>query len=278
MTVKEHRKTISEERLEAYLQDRGLDDFEYEPKIDGTEKTPDYRIPVDSSSVFTEVKEFAPEEWPKGVGSFDPYPPIRRKITDAVKQLHALKGQPCVLMLSNPYGALVPLNKTTIFGAMLGNVGITMPYDPAIQGFDSNRASQAFFAGGKMIRYVAGRPFEQRNTTISAICALEYLREGSRRLGIHIAQWERASGERRSLERVFEMALAAEGTDADGAIRHLRLVVCENPYAVAPLPQAFGIGPFDERWGFRDGDLTRMFVGADLAALEKDEQAAGVRR
>ncbi len=74
------------------------------------------------------------------------------------------------------------------------------------------------------------------------------------------------------------MAREAEGTEADGSISHLRIVVYENLYAVVPLTEAFGTGPYDERFGVREGRLRRVFVGPSLEALEADERAVGVKR
>ena len=128
-----------------------------------------------------------------------------------------------------------------------------------------------------MHRYKNGRPIQPQNTTISAICALDHFEEGSRRFHIRIEQWERKTGLTCSPETICSMAQDAERTEPDAWISHLRIVVYENPYACAPLTEAFGTGQYDERFGFREGRLCRVFVGASLQALEADERAAGVK-
>lgn len=273
----EQAKTASEKLFETYLRDRGINDFEHEPDIIGTSKRPDYCVLINEARAFFEVKEFEPGEVVQGVFSFDPYPPIREKINDAQKQLKALKGNMCSIVLANPHGAFVHLNDMIVFGAMLGNMGITMPFDPKTNSFDASRTRKTFLSGGKMIRHQAGIPIAPQNTTISAICVLTSLAEGSRRLGIRIKKWERETGQKRTLDQVWHMANEAQGTEADGSIYRFRLVIYENPYAVAPLSESFGTGPFDERFGVREGRVTRVCVGTELLKLEADEREADVQ-
>ena len=58
--------------------------------------------------------------------------------------------------------------------------------------------------------------------------------------------------------------------------RHLHIQVYENQDAVTPLVEAFGTGPWDERFGVRHGHFRRVFAGSSLAALEADERVSGV--
>jgi hypothetical protein len=270
-------KTSSEQLFETYLRDHGINDFEYEPGITGTERRPDYRVPAGGNDVFFEVKEFEPGEIIQGVVSFDPYPPIREKINYAQKQLKTLKGKMCAIVLANPHGAFVHLDGMIVFGAMLGNMGITMPFDPKTKSFDDSRARSTFLEGGKMVRHKAGIKIAPQNTTISAICVLNTLAVGSRRLSIRIKKWEQETGQKRTFDQVWDMATEAQGTEADGSIYRLRLVTYENPYAVAPLTESFGNGPFDERFGVREGRVIRVFAGTELLKLEAEERAANAQ-
>ena len=115
ISVKKNAKTISDQLFETYLRLHGLRDFVYEPKIDGTTRSPDYQVEVAGSKAYFEVKEFAPDE-PLTGGSFAPYAPVRSKIHDAQKQLRSLKGRMCAIVLSNPHNAFVLLNGTIIYG------------------------------------------------------------------------------------------------------------------------------------------------------------------
>ncbi len=271
-------RTASEKLLETYLTESGLRDFDYEPVIEGITRRPDYRVRVGNAQVFCEVKEFEPQEQGPGVRCVDPYPPIRSKINDAQKQLRALKGRMCVIMLANPYSSPVFLDPILIYGAMLGDVGITRPFEPDMGVVDRDRASWAFLSGGKMNRYRKGNAFEAQNTTISAICVLGQLAEGSRWRRVRRARRKRETGRPFTLESRLNEAAAAQNTEADSNLYRLRIQVYENPYAAVSLTRDFGAGPWDERFGERDGRPSRVFVGYCLAALEAEERAAGVEQ
>jgi len=269
-------KTASEQLFETYLHSHGLNEFDYEAEIAGITRHPDYRLRLVDSDIFFEVKEFEPPKVIRAGGSFDPYPPIRSKINEAQKQLRDLKGRMCGIVLANPHGSLVFLRPMDIFGAMLGNVGITMPFDTETGAYDSERTTQAFLSGGKMIRYKNGQAIAPQNTTISAICVLGAVAESSRRFAIRVAELKRESGESGTLVSILEKAIETQGTAAGASIHHPCIQVYANPYAVAPLTEAFGTGPWDERFGVRNGRLLGVFAGSSLAALEADERAAGL--
>jgi len=272
-------KTASDQLFETYLRSHGLNEWDHEPEIAGTTRHPDYRVRLMESEIFFEVKGFAPPEEIPAVGSFDPYRPIRSKINEAQKQLHALKGQICGIVLANPHRSFVFLEPMDIYGAILGNLGITMPFDAEAGAFDSERATQAFLSGGRMIRYnKKGLAIAPQNTTISAVCTLGSVEEDSRRFAIRVAKVKRETGQSGTLESILETALETQGTEAGASLHHLCIQVYENPYAVAPLMEAFGTGPWDERFGARDGRFLRVFAGSSLAALEADELASGVER
>jgi hypothetical protein len=271
-------KTASEQLFETYLVSHGFKEFDHEAEIAGATRRPDYRVRIVEAEIFFEVKEFEPpEEFQEG-GAYDPYAPIRSKINEAQKQLRALKGQMCGIVLANPHGAFIDLESMAIYGAMLGNLGITMPYDEEADAYDFERATQTFLAGGKMIRYKHGQAIAPQNTTISAVCVLGTVAESSRRFAIRVANLMRETGQSDTLESIWETALEMQDTEADAALDPLRIQVYENPYAVAPLVETFGTGPWDERFGVRNGRFLRVFAGSSLMALEADEHASGVER
>lgn len=271
-------KTASEQLFETYLHSHGLKEFDYEPEITGTARHPDYRVKLVGSQIFFEVTEFEPDaEIPAG-GVLDPYRPIRSKIQGKREQLHDLKGQMCGIVLANPHSSFVCLGPMDIFGAMLGNLGIAMPFDAEAGAFDSERATQVFLSGGKMLRYKKGQAIASQNTTISAVCILDYVEEDSRRFRIRVAQLRHETGPSGTLESILGIALETQSAEVGASRHHLRIQVYENPYAVAPLVEAFGTGPWDERFGVRNGRLLRVSAGLSLAALEADEFGAGVER
>jgi len=265
-------RTASELLFEEYLRDRELS-CEYEPEIEGTTKRPDYQVSMGGAAAFFEVKEFEPQNTPQ-VGSFDPYPRIRSKINEARKKFKNFTDRMCVLVLANPrHAALVLLEPLFVFCAMLGDLGWTMPFDPETGGLDDSRMTQTFLSGGRMVRYKNGQAIAPQNTTISAVCVLGHVAEGSRRLEILRARRERETGRPLAPQQLLRESV---GTAADPSIRRLRVVVCENPYAATPLTHSFGRGPHDERFGLRDGRLCRLFVGSALETLEANEREAGI--
>ena len=112
--------TDSERLFQEYLQQQGLDRFEFEPQVQGTTKRPDFRLSLDGEEIYFEVKEFDhPPEMVSG-GSFDLYGPIRSKINEAQKQLRPLKGHMCAIVLVNSCHPLVLLEPDIIYGSDAG--------------------------------------------------------------------------------------------------------------------------------------------------------------
>ncbi len=268
-------KTMSETQFETYLAERGFIDFEYESEIEGTSKHPDYRVSVGASETFFEVKEFeAPpaDAYSCGTISCNPYPPIRSKVNDAQKQLRGLKGKMCAIVLANPYNRpFVRLDPEIIFGVMLGDLGITIPVNLETVECDDSDGKWGFQSGGKMIHYKDGKAIEPQNTTIGAICVLGEFTEEYRRDRI---QREREIGRKLTDEErmLLEWERIAQG---NRPTYHVRIQVYENPSAIAPLTEAFGTGPYDERFRIENGRPLRLFAGHLLKALEEDELAAG---
>jgi len=51
-------------------------------------------------------------------------------------------------------------------------------------------------------------------------------------------------------------------------LRRVRVIVYENPFARIPLSRDLFRGPFDERFGEKDGYLSRIFVGEEAERIE----------
>jgi len=183
----------------------------------------------------------------------------------------------CGIVLADPRNSFVELEPMNIYGAMLGNLGISLPFDPEAGAFDSERATQEFLSGGKMVRYKQGQAIAPQNTTISAICVLGYVNENLRRFRIRVAQLQHETGSSGTPESIRPILVKVHETH-DAFPRHLRIQVYENPCAVRPLVKAFVPWSPPERFGLRNGHFCRVFVGPSLAALEADERASGVER
>jgi hypothetical protein len=160
-----------------------------------------------------------------------------------------------------------------VYGAMLGNVGIQMPFDPQKGQLVAEEAKQEFYGGGgKMYRYVDQNPIGPQNRTISAIVVLDRLHLGQRRFLADVRRKEMRMGRTPSIEESSAMLEEARGTERDWGLLQLRTRVYENPYARIALTRELFNGAFDERYGEVDGSIKRVFCGEEIRKLEAEEE------
>lgn len=282
-TPKGQSVTEGERAFEMYLESAGLA-WCFEEPIDGITKRPDYRLTLDGEASRFEIKQFdpKPDDFRTGYGGFDPYSPIRAKIEAARKKFKGLKGTAsCSLVLFNNGKPFVLLGVPYIYGAMLGDVGLSFPFDAESGTFDTSKARRDFLGGGKMHRHAEDRPthaIAPQNTTISAIVVVCGVSISSRHLAIAIALRERALGRSLSFDERF--AMVEERLHERARDVPVRVRVHDSPYAAKQLSRDFGRGPWDERFGPTEAEnghvLARTYVGAALAKLEDQETAAGI--
>ena len=214
------------------------------------------------------MKEFrgTAEDFKSGFGVFDPYPPVREKIDAARDKFSKLKDHCCCLVLYNVDKPLILLDWQHVYGAMLGNVGWSVPLDlPGSPAPEDVEIRSIFMAGGKMHRERSGVPVAPQNQTLSAIIVLGRVTAGERQFNAEMrAREEREARPIELEERIRELELAS-GTASDFRRRPLRLVVHENPYARMPIPEELFRGPWDERYGARDGRVQQLFLGEEIA-------------
>ena len=115
-------KNKSEMLFEGYLRSYGYAHPDFEPTIEGTPRRPDYRLVWNGHELLFEVKEFrgtAKAFASKGgsFGSFDPYPPVRKKIEAARNKFRDLGSHCCCLVLYNRDKPLVLLDWQHMYGA-----------------------------------------------------------------------------------------------------------------------------------------------------------------
>lgn len=280
-SVEDH--TLSEQIFEQYLRMNGYPDIEYEPSLANTKRRPDYRVTLGSEQLLFEVKEFtfSKEDSARfgrangmGVsgGAYDPYVRIRQKIDDAREKFVGIKNQVCCLVLFNQEKPLVDLNWQMVYGAILGPVAVSIPFNPKVGEFDHSQARDIF--GGK------GKCGPNHNTTLSAVLVLEPLLLGERRFRCHYNKLRSEMADPKpTWTELFEMERAerekALGTERDPGLIQWRVVVHENPWASNPLDRGLFCSRFDERYGDRDNDGTidRIFAGdavKEIEALEKE--------
>lgn len=231
------QKNISEELFERYLESQGIA-FEFEKQYEGRSRRPDYTVAIDGRDYLFEVKEFEPGDLPRGFSMFDPYTPIRAKIDAARKKFKEYEGFPCCLVLYNN-GAFVMIdNPHVVLGAMYGDAGFKLPFDPNL-GRAVGDLEPAFLGRGKMIRPHWKEP---ENRRISAILTLRHYPVGRRR---YSRWWEGIEAQIRA--GGIDREVVPEPDFDDGELG-LGVIVWDNAYAEIPLPLDVFRGPYDGRW------------------------------
>lgn len=277
-------KTESERLFATYLEASGYLEFEFEPQISEALARPDFVLDTSirgsQTRVLFEVKEFQPTaaDFRLGFGFYDPYGAIREKIKEGTKKFREYKQYPCGLVLYNAGRPLVDLRWEFIYGAMLGNLGYSIPFDPAAGALvDKPTLTPVFTHGGQMHREKDSVPIAPQNTTISAIVVLELFPVGKRRLEIEAARKARELGRELKYEEYFRLVDSSRG---DVSLRELRSVTCLNPYRnrQTAFPEHLFRGPYDECYGEVSTELQRTYAGKQLKEIEAAEAEVGIRQ
>jgi hypothetical protein len=274
----ESRMTTSESLFESYLNASGLTDFTFEPAQPNTPKRPDFCVNYRGAQILFEVKQFDQKssDFDFVGGAYDPYRVVREKIESGRKKFKDLEDHCCVLVLYNNDKPLVELGWQFVYGAMLGNLGFSMPVNVETGVADESKTHRQFQGGGKMYRYSrkTGEEIQTQNTTISAIVVLRHYMVGSKRFEIAIKRKEFHMGRKLELEEFWEETQRVRGTALDLSLSQIRVVVHENPFARVPFPSELFRGPYDERYSGVNGRVERVFCGEQLMLLERDAAAA----
>jgi hypothetical protein len=278
-SIEDH--TVSEQIFERYLQENGYTQVEFHPQLAETTRRPDYRVTVGNRSLLFEVKEFqaSVQDFPGARQAnqiygraYDPYVRIRQKIDDAREKFRGIKDQTCCLVLFNQEKPLVDLTPQIVHGAMLGSIGVSIPFNPGLGSFDRSDAREVFSGNGKC--------GPRKNTTLSAIIVLEPLLLGERRFRCHFNRLRNEIvGHKLTWDEIFDLERTerekARGTERDAATNvQWRVVVLENPWASNPLDRDLFCGRFDERHGDRDqdGTIRPIFAGEAVKEIESLEE------
>lgn len=264
-------RTVSERAFEEYLSKRRIS-ARYEELPQGVTRPVDYSFDFEGVTIRCDVKEWAPRRPPLGLRTSDPCAPIRAKIKEGqkkFKQYHG-RGEPCLLALCHYGPQLIMLDHFAILGAMRGNIGWAVPLDTKTGIGDTSRLD--FLSGGRMFQHGRDGSVRLLNTTISAIAVVASIRVRQRRVAIQERQ-ERAAGRQLTIDEFSELYAKDASPEEE-----IRLIVYNNLDAAVSLPRGFPNGPYDERFG-RDGEhLSRVFIGSDIASIERDEDAVGIQR
>lgn len=262
-------ETNSEKLFDAYLESHGYHGWLFEPNIDARAKHPDVLLPYDDRWFAFEVKERHRRASEPGFQWIDPMKGIREEIAGARRKFEEFKDFPCSLVVHNAEDIDTLLEPMWVFGAMLGDPGLSLPMDVANGSLLAQGARNVFSPQrGKMVRSKTGQP---QNTTINAIIILEECvpdRQFGRARDEAIATAQLSSA--RELSEVDRCTIAArlymEPPRQKRSI--VRVRVCENPQARIPLPHSMFRGAYDERWRLVRGEETRIWFGDGIHELQ----------
>lgn len=262
-------KNDSEKFFEEYLGSKGFQGrWKYEQSMPGKSKKPDYMVAFDKQECFFEVKELRkkPNE-PTGASYINPYEGLRAKIHEVRKQFKEYKEFSCSLVVYNVNDRQARLRPIFVFGAMLGNLGITMDFDSNMGEAMLDTSRNTFLDGGKMVDY---KGKQAQNTTISAIIVLEHFLDNVEREKA-LVKLEQEKGRRITGPELFDAVIELQ--EKHSVTDVLRVNVVENAYARIPLPDGMFKGMFDERWKLTDGSVARVYAGEKIKELESLQEA-----
>ena len=164
-----NQKTPGELAFEEYLAGQGIL-FEHEPALSFTNKLIDYVVDHPTlEKIYFEVKDINCPPPAGSFGQFDQYLPIRNHIEEGRRKFKDFADELCALVLFAPPGSFVNLMEPhVILGAMSGNLGFAIPFDPVSGSADDSQIESKFLIrDGNMIR-----PTRFQNTRIAALISL----------------------------------------------------------------------------------------------------------
>jgi hypothetical protein len=245
----------SDALLQEYLRSHGLTDVEVDPVIENSSSRPNYRLRADRFELLVDVEELStkpPDGRIRG-GAYNPYGPIREKISAARRKFKDLEGHCCCLILENQERPRIGFDWQIIMGAMLSDLGLRFPADQS---------------QGEAIKHSAVPP---EQTIISAIIVVERYPIGEKRFRLFVYEREQELGRELGVGEYLEAIQQSAGTERDLSLSRVRVRVHENPQAKVPLDRRLFQGPFDERYGMADGPerLGQVYIGPAVADFEK---------
>lgn len=262
-------KPRAEAAFEHYLADRGVT-WEYET-LSGRKK-PDYLIPHAAGKCIVEVKEIEDPD-PRPTEGFNPDRPVRAKIQRARKQFREYKDLPCGLAVYSE----------SMFGPYEPSVMLAAAFGPGYQQAGRNYAridpNPSFYRFLKRSELPEDKHFlaeallsPAANTTFSAMIML--MRWELNELNLEV--WRRMFAQQESgqpIDNQFDLLNELSPTlrDCRRFAGTIRVIVIENCYRRVPFPEDLFRGPFDQRWGWKDGWCGPVWIGDQLRELYEQE-------
>lgn len=272
MSAHTNFKTVSEQLFGCYLDENGYR-WTYEPQIEDKRKKPDFLACRDGIEFLCDTKKRSPKTVPSEFRPFDPIKPVRQLIRAGRRKFKEFTERLCILVVYNNGDGDARLYPIEVFGAMLGDPGLTLDFDPESGTCDPHSTQSVFLErGGGMIRHY--EPLEPHDSAenLSAVVALTSCR-------VPNPEFQRASAEEERIERQKKGQDLTAREELDIAYKLVqsmpmnlretpKVVVCINPFARHPLPDNLFDGPYDERWAIQDGELQQVFAGTELEPEE----------
>jgi hypothetical protein len=263
--VKMNKSTYGESLFEAYLISHGIA-FEREPKLPRVSQLIDFVIDHSThGEILLEVKDIVNPMPGSGFSTFDPYKPIREHIEEGTRKFRATADYLCGLVLAAPPGSFVQLNEPNyMLGAMYGDVGFRIPFNPHSDTSEESEVRAEFLVGkGKMVR-----PSRMQNTRIAALISIQ-----------EFAVWHLAMRKyihtddgRTKHERVQDIHDGVAGLPDDIEAKETGVTVWENAAATKKLPSDLFKGEMDAWYEFSDGHQRLTFVGERRRSLGVDNR------
>jgi hypothetical protein len=260
-----NKSTYGETLFEQYLISQNIV-FEREPKLPGMSQLIDFVIDHPTSGkVLLEVKDIVNDPPPRGFSMVNSYTPIRSHIEDGSGKFKCASDYVCALVLVAAPGSFVRLEDPHIvLGAMYGDLGFKIPFDPVRGQADADQIRSEFLIGkGKMVRAT-----RFQNTRIAALITIQQYHLWNLAMRKHVNTEDgRTRADRRDdiLRGDIEMP--------DGDAIALGVTVWENGVAAKKLPKDLFRGEMDAWWETDDmGGQGLTFIGDLRRALGVDDR------
>jgi hypothetical protein len=271
----EPARTQSETLLPEYFRAHGLTDIEVESAIENSNNRPDYRLRADGTEVLLEVEDFSAKSEDLRVrgGTYNPYGPVREKISAARKKFKDMEGHCCCLVLQNQEKQRIGLNWQIVIGAMLSDLGVPLSASNITGQAEISKTEPVAQGDRGTNEHLAIAP---ENAIVSAIIVVERYAIGEKRFRLFVHEREQELGRELGVEEYLQAVEQSAGTQRDLSLNRIRVRVHENPYAGVPLDRRLFRGPFDQRYGVVEGQNRwgQVYTGRGVAEFEELSAAA----
>jgi hypothetical protein len=260
-----NKSTYGEQLLEEYLVSHGIP-FEREPKLPRVSQLIDFVVDHPTGGkILLEVKDVVNPLPPRGFSTFNSYKPIREHIEEGQRKFKSTADYLCVLALAAPPGSFVNLNEPHVMlGAMYGDLGFRVPFDPRRGTAQNEEITSEFLVGdGKMVRRT-----RLQNTRIAALISVQEFAVW------HLAmrKYMNTDDGRSRAERANDIHQGIAGLPEDIEAKATGITVWENGTAPKKLPQDLFRGEMDAWWEYSSGEQKLSFIGERRRALGADDR------